>query len=102
MQLTFRMLPPVAVAQQSLVVNGRRYSGTPGSAVDILDADARMLAANGWVQIAPSGPTSSRPTMNPSSAPYILGLGFEFYDTTISKLIFWDLQNWRDPAGNAV
>jgi hypothetical protein len=103
MMLNFRMLPAVAVAQQSLMINGRRISGTPGSAVDIVDIDARLLSSNGWVACAPSGATSQRPTLSPSSAPYVLGLGFEYFDVTLSKIIFWDGQNWRDPAtGSAV
>jgi hypothetical protein len=97
------MLPAVAVAQQSLVVNGRRYSAVPGVAVDIPDMDARLLSSNGWIACAPSGATSQRPTLSPSSAPYVLGLGFEYFDVTLSKIIFWDGQNWRDPVnGSAV
>ena len=106
MQLNFRMLPPPAVAQQTVIVNGRRYSGTPGTAVDIPDMDARLIGSNGWIICAPSGPTASRPTTNPNtSAPYTLGVvgGFEFFDTTLNKLIFWDGATWRDPVnGNAV
>jgi hypothetical protein len=95
------MLPPVTVAQQTLIVNGRKYSGAPGSAVDIQDMDARVLSSNGWIACAPSGTTAQRPTLSPSSAPYVLGLGFEFFDVTLSKIIFWDGQTWRDPATGA-
>jgi hypothetical protein len=103
-QLTFRMLPPPAVGKQTLTVNGRTYSAAPGTAVDVLDSDARVLAANSWVICAPSGATAQRPTTNPNvSAPYTIAPSFEFFDTTLSKLIFWDGQSWRDPAnGNAV
>jgi hypothetical protein len=98
------MLPAVAVAQQSLIVNGRKYAGTPGSAIDVPDMDARLLGSNGWVVVAPSGPTASRPSINPNlSAPYTAAVGSEFYDTTLSKLIIFDGATWRDPVnGNAV
>jgi hypothetical protein len=103
MMLNFRMLPPPAVAQQTVTVNGRRYSAAPGVAIDVPDMDARLLGSNGWVVVAPSGPTASRPTTNPNlSAPYTAGIGTEFYDTSLSKLIFWDGQSWRDPSGAAV
>jgi hypothetical protein len=105
MMLNFRMLPPPAVAQQTVTISGRRYSAAPGSAIDAPDMDARVLGSNGWVVCAPSGTTAQRPTTNPNtSAPYTLGVvgGFEFYDTSLSKLIFWDGQTWRDPTGAAV
>jgi len=98
------MLPPTAVVKQTLTVNGRTYSAAPGSGIDVPDFDGRVLAANGWIICAPSGPTSSRPTTNPNlSAPYTAAPSFEFFDTTLSKLIFWDGATWRDPVnGNAV
>ncbi len=104
MGLSFRMLPPPAVGQQTVTVNGRRYSAAPGAAVDVPDMDANVLAANGWVVCAPSGPTSARPTVNPNTnPPYVAAPGFEFFDTTLGKLVFWDGASWRDPAtGSAV
>jgi hypothetical protein len=66
------------------------------------DFDGRLLAANGWIQVAPSGTTGQRPTTNPNlSAPYTTAPGFKFFDTTLSKLIFWDGAIWRDPATGA-
>lgn len=101
--MNVRMLPPVSAVAQTITVNGRTYSATPGSAVDVPDFDAGMLAANGWVRIAPSGPTSARPTTSTLSAPYIAGAGFHFYDTTLAQLIVFDGQTWRSPAnGSAV
>jgi hypothetical protein len=102
--LNFRMLPPTAVVKQTLAVNGRTYSATPGSVIDVPEFDGRVLAANGWIICAASGPTSSRPTTNPNqSAPYTAAPSSEFFDTTLNKIIFWDGANWRDPAtGNAV
>lgn len=104
MALNFRMLPPPAVGQQTQTINGRRYSATPGNAVDVPDFDGPTLAANGWVVCAPSGTTAQRPTTSANiSGPYIAAPGFQFYDTSISKLIFWDGATWRSPVdGSAV
>jgi hypothetical protein len=76
----FRMLPPVAVGAQTINVNGRAYSAAPGSVVDVIDADAQVLASNGWTKIAFSGPTS---------------------DTTINALVVWDGATWRNPVTGA-
>ena len=103
MPLNFRMLPPPAVGQQTQMVNGRRYNAAPGVAVDVPDMDAPILGANGWITCAPSGTTAQRPTTNPNTnPPYVAAPNFEYFDTTLSKLIFWDGATWRDPAGNAV
>jgi hypothetical protein len=89
------------VAEQVRTVNGRTYSSTPGNVIDVLDADAQELQANGWIPIAPSGPTSERPAGT-------LGLynalpGATYFDVTINKLIISDGASWRDPVnGNAV
>lgn len=104
MPLNFRMLPPPSVGQQTITVNGRHYSATPGSAVDVPDMDGAVLAANGWILCAPSGTTAQRPTVNPNTnPPYVAAPNFEYFDNTISKIIFWDGSAWRDPNnGNAV
>ena len=52
----YRMLPPVAVANQTCVANGRTYTATPGNVLDVPDFDSGILAANGWIRIALSGP----------------------------------------------
>jgi hypothetical protein len=99
--MNIRMLPPVNVAFQTRVVNNRTYSGTPGSAIDVPDFDASQLEANGWIRIAPSGPTSARPAG--TLPPYPATSETWFFDETISKLIVYDGATWRDPAtGSAV
>jgi hypothetical protein len=99
--MNIRLLPPVAVAAQTRIVNGRSYSSTPGNTLDVYDADAQELEANGWIAVAPSGPTSARPTG--TLGQYTATPGFLYYDTTISKLVISDGLTWRDPAtGNAV
>lgn len=103
MPLNFRMLPPSAVINQTVVVNGRTFTGAPGSVFDILDCDAAVLAANGWIKIALSGPTSARPSTNPNlSPPYLAAPGLQFYDTSLAKIVVFDGAIWRDLTGSAV
>lgn len=98
--MNVRMLPSVAVAGQSLTVNGRSYQGTPGSAQDAIDFDAASLSANGWICVALSGPTTARPTTNPNtSPPYTAAAGLHFYDTTLSEFVIFDGATWRTVAG---
>ena len=95
-----RVLSPIV---ETKVVNGRSYVGSPGTPQDILDTDADHLGANGWTVVAPSGPTASRPTTRTTSAPYVAGVGFEYYDTTLNALIVHDGLVWRSPVdGSAV
>jgi hypothetical protein len=99
--MNIRLLPPVSASEQTRVVNGRIYTATPGSVVDVLDADAQELQANGWIPVAPSGPSSARPVG--TLGLYSAAAGQSFFDTTLNKLIVSDGQTWRDPAaGNAV
>jgi hypothetical protein len=99
--MNIRLLPPVAVAAQTRIVNGRSYSSTPGNVVDVLDSDAAVLQANGWIWVSASGPTSARPTG--TLGLYSAAAGQSYFDTTLGKLIVSDGQNWRDPAtGSAV
>ncbi len=97
---TFRMLPPINVGQQAITANGRPYSGTPVTAQDVPDMDAGILAANGWVRVALSGPTTARPSANPTvTPPYTAARGLHFYDTTLGAVVIFDGATWRTPAG---
>jgi hypothetical protein len=99
---TFRMLPPVAVAVQTMAVNGRSYSAAPGTVVDVPDADGQVLAAAGWTKVAFSGPTTSRPTTSAANGNYFLAArGLSFLDTTLNALIVFDGLTWRNPATGA-
>jgi hypothetical protein len=99
--MNIRLLPPTAAAYQTIAVKGRTYSSTPGNVVDVLDADAQVLQANGWIPVTPSGPSSARSTG--TLGLYQAAPGTLFFDTTINKLIISDGVSWRDPAtGNAV
>jgi hypothetical protein len=104
MSMNFRVLPPTIVTKQTMNINGRNYSGAPGVAMDVVDFDAQVLTANGWIFIAPSGPTSARPSPRAGATPgYIAALGSDFWDTTLNKYVVFDGAAWRDPAtGNAV
>jgi hypothetical protein len=90
---TLRLLPPVNVQFQTLTVNGRVYSSTPGHVVDAPDFDAGQLRANGWVEVSQVGATSARPA-NPSP-------GAHFMDTTVGSIIVFDGQTWRSPASGS-
>jgi hypothetical protein len=97
-----RLLPPYAVAQQTIVANGRAYSGVPGMAIDAPDFDAGVLAANGWTRIAFSGPTSARPTTSQANGMYgVAAQGMPFLDTTLDMLTVFDGAAWRNPATGA-
>jgi hypothetical protein len=99
--MNIRLLPPISVPAQTRVVNGRTYSSTPGNVVDVLDADAQEPQANGWIPVAPSGPTSSRPVG--TLGLYQSAPGSTFFDTTLGKLIISDGATWRDVSnGNSV
>jgi hypothetical protein len=54
--MNIRLLPPTGAAYQTIAVKGRTYSAIPGTTIDVYDADAVVLEANGWIHVAPSGP----------------------------------------------
>jgi hypothetical protein len=78
-----------------VVVNGRKYSAVAGSAIDVPDFDAVTLGANGFVRVAVSGPTSARTT------GFGLGVGTQFFDTTLNELIVFNGATWRSPVTGA-
>jgi len=93
-QLTWRLLPPASGPAQAMVANGRNHAAAPGTFVDVVDADAKILKANGWLCGIPSGPTANRPAPR-LNEPYNAVPGFLFVDTTISAVIMWDGATWR-------
>jgi len=98
--MNFRLFPPTNPALQTRVVNGRTYTGTPGTPVTVPDFDGAQLQTNSWAFISISGPTSARPTTAPGL--YSATPGLEFYDETLGALVKWDGQNWRNPVTGAV
>jgi hypothetical protein len=100
----YRCFPPSTVppgaSTTTTTVNGRTYSAAPGTTLDVVDVDARLLAANGWLSVAQVGPTSARPTHN----NWVVGdmvKGMFFIDTTLGYAITWDGAAWRNPVTNA-
>jgi hypothetical protein len=81
-----------AVGSQSITVNGRKYSTTPGMPISVPDFDAQIMCANGWVLAsanlnAATGPTSGRPVKPPVNTRY--------QDTTVGYEVLWDGATWR-------
>jgi hypothetical protein len=99
--LNRRLLPPVAVTNQTVIANGRTYTAAPGSFLDVADDDSMVLEANGWTFVAFSGPTTARPGNMLTSVPMATP-GFRFYDTTLAALAIWDGATWRSPAGASI
>ncbi len=102
---TYRMFPPptlpLGASTTTSTVNGRTYSGAPGTTVDVIDMDAFVLAANGWLRVAQVGATSARPVHN-SSIVGDVTTGMRFLDTTLGYEIVLDSGGtWRNPATNA-
>jgi hypothetical protein len=97
--MNLRMLGPVNPAMQTRIVNGRTYTAAAGAEIDVPDFDGAVLAANGWVAVAPSGPSSARPTG--SLPPYPAYEGAEFFDTSLGYLIKFAGGAWRNPATGA-
>ncbi len=95
--MNYRMLPPPAVANQTVVANGRTYTATPGNSLDVPDFDSGILAANGWIRVALSGATTARPST--ATAPHLPAKDLRFYDTTLSAIVIYDGATWRTPTG---
>jgi hypothetical protein len=90
-----RLMPAGNGKTTTAVVNGRTYSCQLGATLDVVDFDAFVLGANGWIQVAPAGTTAQRPAKP--------GVGNFFHDTTVGKIIIFEGAAWRDPAtGSAV
>jgi hypothetical protein len=90
-----RVIPPNS-NPITTTVNGRTYSTTAGTPLDVPDFDALALKANGWHISAMNGvgATTVRPA-NPTK-------GMRFADTTLGVEIAFDGKNWRNPITGAV
>jgi hypothetical protein len=93
--MTMKLLPPNSTGTDQITVNGRTYTTTNGTAIDVPDHDADVMRANGWYAPAPggSGATASRPTNVPRNTV--------FFDSTLSALIVWDGKTWRNKTTGA-
>jgi hypothetical protein len=91
---TYKLVP--ISAPHTTVVNGRSYTGTPGTNVDVVDFDAAALTATGnWVSVAMSGTTAQRPGV---MARYS---GQLYHDNTLGYVVIFEGAAWRNPATGA-
>jgi hypothetical protein len=97
--MNIRMLGPAAVSQQVRVINGRQYSASAGQELDVIDVDAQVLSANGWIWVAPSGTTAQRPVG--TLGMYQATEGFLYFDTSINLLITFAGGTWRSNSTSA-
>jgi hypothetical protein len=96
-----RLTVPVGATGYPFTISGtsRSYSCVSGETIDVNDADALILASNGWVRLAEPaaavGPTTSRPAHAP--------INRQFIDTTIEALIVSDgAENWLNAVTGAI
>lgn len=91
--MTIRVMSP-AVAQ-TRIIEGRTYVGTPGTILDLPDADALTLGANGFTVCAKQGvgTTAQRP-----AAP---NRGDQYIDTSLAAHITFDGALWRNTVTHA-
>lgn len=93
--MNYRLFCPSSGPQQTCIVNGRTYTGVPGTPQDVPDFDMPGLRANGWTNLGVVGTTAQRPVVLPPGVKH-------FVDTTINKIIYWDGATWRDMLGASV
>src|SRR5712692_8049116 len=101
--MTIRMLP-TAGSPPTLTVNGRPYSVSPGSVLDIPDHDAVWAGGNGWEPALVNfegkvGTTAQRPTRQANGL--LLATGTLYLDTTLSVVALWDGAAWRNVLSGA-
>jgi hypothetical protein len=99
--MLWKMLGPVRIAAQTMTVDGRSYAAAAGQPLDVPDFDGQVLEANGWVRVAPTGPTAGRPTAAAGMAQYAASEGSKYWDSTLGYLIVFAGGAWRNPATGA-
>lgn len=96
MARTIRVIPlsnPGVIS--ATTANGRSFS--PASAyLDVVDADAAVLGASGWMTAGLVGPTANRPAQSDADMGAQFGPGLKYIDTTIGAVIQWDGAAWRN------
>lgn len=83
--MTTRVIPPGDGLHNTIKVNGRTYTGTVGSTLDVPDFDAAVMVSNGWLAVtagATVGTTAQRPA-SPTN-------GMHYVDTTLSQIVIYD------------
>src|SRR5438045_275572 len=74
----------------------RYYSASAGQTIDatsLPDADAAVLASQGFIPICASGSTALRNSLSPSG---YFKLGTLYLDVTLGLIVCWDGLNWRN------
>ncbi len=93
--MTQRMMPPADGLHPAITVNGRSYTCALGSTIDVPDADATVMRANGWVTATSGGVGAT------SARPATPNRGQMFHDTTLGFNIVFDGKAWRNPTSGA-
>jgi hypothetical protein len=88
----YRLIPLNGNAR-TIAVNGRGYSVAANSFIDVVDFDAQVLAANGFIKVAAVGTTANRPATPSPTARY--------FDTTVGVEIVFNGANWVNPVSGA-
>jgi hypothetical protein len=81
-----------------IAIANPRSPVAPGTFLVTDNISARTQPNYAVVEI--SGTTAQRPVAGTPDFPN-LGAGSSYYDTTLSKTIYWDGANWRDPTSGA-
>lgn len=87
------LVHPPAGGNQTVTVNGRKYSTAPGTPINANDFDVPELEANGWLSIGLTGTTAQRPVNPPVKTVYA--------DITLNLHIVWDGKTWRNSITGA-
>lgn len=102
-----RMCPANMVSgSKTAKVNGRTYSCTVGSTIDVPEFDAQALEAAGFLNMGTSGPTTQRPAYPPNatSEARVSGVPFgaRMIDTTLNVAAVFTGAVWVNAATGAV
>ena len=91
-----RLLPPGGANPATIQIQDRTYTCAIGSFLDVNDADAQVMMANGWIACAVNGlvgPTGARPPTPPADT--------RFFDSTLGIEIVFDGAFWVNPDTGA-
>lgn len=101
---SFAMFPS-QTAPTTVSIEGRTYTLAVGTAPIIVpDFDALVLMNNGWIAYGKNGAgtTAQRPVANPATGTPAPGVGYEYYDTTLSVMVYYNGKSWIKNDGSAV
>ena len=95
----------IASGTRKGVVNGRNYSCAVGSVIDVPEADAAALEAQGFISLGQVGTTATRPTYPPTSTSEARVVeppfGKRMVDTTIGAAIIFNGSVWINAVTGA-